>query len=162
MFLSFCARSGVCDGLCEAPQPAPDCSVSQLGGGVFPAGAARRPPVARRCNERQQLWTPWDFHPAGAHCAHTARSACWPHHLTETPPQPAHHQRQHHLRPGLEGVLSHPGVAGVLSAGGQCYCWINTFFCSLVSLLSLVLVKRRNQPCSLRYCWLCLFFLTLH
>lgn len=108
----------MCDGLCEAPQPPADRAVSELGGGVLPAGAAGRPPVARRRNGRHQLWTLRDFLPAGAHRTHAARPARRPRHPPEPAAQPARHQRQHHLRPGPEGLLSHSGVAGLLPAAG--------------------------------------------
>lgn len=118
-WFASCPSSGVWDGLFEAPQPSSDCAVSELGGGVLPAGAAGRPPVARRCNERCQLWTCRGFPPSGTHCADTTWPACRPHHPPKPATQPAHHQRQHHVRPGLEGFLSHSGMAGVLPAAGQ-------------------------------------------
>lgn len=106
------------DGLFEAPQPPPNCALSELGWGLLPAGGTWRPPVARRCHKWHQLQSVRNLFAAGAHCPHTTRPACWPHYAPEAAAKPAHHQRQHHLCTGPEGLLSHTGVAELLPAAG--------------------------------------------
>lgn len=128
---------GVRDGLPEAPQPSPDCAVFELGGGVLPAGAVGRPPVAWRGNERRGGRTLRDFPSPGAYCTDAAWPARRPRHPEQAAPQPAHHQWQHNLRSGPEDFLSHCGVAGILPAGGQCLGSKVSFCCLYYDLVDI-------------------------
>lgn len=112
--------SGEWDGLSQAPQPSSDCALPELGRGVLLAGADWFPLVAWWCNGQHQLRTARDLFPPCAHRAYATRPARRPRQPPEAPAQPAHHQRQHHLRPGPEGLLSNTGVARLLPAAGQC------------------------------------------